>query len=383
MSVPNPKPVSLSVRPFQVSHLCFEVGGILEASPAQLGASVEAFDLPGLYATMGAAPTVSGDLSRLLFDPLQIQAAVGPFALASLRAEPCKAALKSAINARQNAYFSKYANAPAIIAQIQQFYGDIIGSKSERLATLSFLAQQQFNALGSAYQQDGRLGVVKATGSVLNSNTHSQGDTTAPGSSSSQTILNTEQSQTIFNTDYGYRFPQLENQAQLERAQISLMDQRFAQFMYVQNLPNLAHVFQNELNSIDSNVYRLQIAFLNTILTSPIAGTVTGLYKNVGDVVRAGEPVARVEDNSTVYLMASVIYRGPVAIGSTLTASTSPFGSEGASAMLTGSVVSARGHRNDDQWDLVVKCNNLDSSSKPIFPLGYHFDYDDTVVSIT
>ena len=44
---------------------------------------------------------------------------------------------------------------------------------------------------------------------------------------------------------------------------------------------------------------------------------------------------------------------------------------------------SASRQGDDDTWDLVVKCNNLDSSSSPIFPLGYHFDYDDTTVSIT
>jgi len=29
-----------------------------------------------------------------------------------------------------------------------------------------------------------------------------------------------------------------------------------------------------------------------------------------------------------------------------------------------------------------MKCDNLDSGGKPIFPVGYHFDYDDTTVMI-
>ena len=124
-----------------------------------------------------------------------------------------------------------------------------------------------------------------------------------------QTVSNGDkayQTQTIVNTDYGYRIPYYEGAAQFERAQISLIDQQFAQFMYGQNLPHLAQVFQNELNSIDSNVFRLQVAFLDTILLSPIAGTVTGIYKNPGDAVKAGEPVIRVEDNSNIYLVATV-----------------------------------------------------------------------------
>jgi hypothetical protein len=203
------------------------------------------------------------------------------------------------------------------------------------------------------------------------------------------------QSQTIVNTDYGYRVPYWEGAAQYNRAQISLLDQQFAQFMYSQNLPNLATVFRNELNSIDSNAFRLQVAYLDTILMSPIPGIVTGVYKNPGDAVKAGEPVIRVEDNITIYLVATVVFRGPIVIAppppaapppnSTVTVQTSLFGAPGAlTPPLTGIVVSARGHRDDDKWDLVVKCTNpVDASGNPVFPLGYHFDFDDTTVSIT
>jgi biotin carboxyl carrier protein len=202
------------------------------------------------------------------------------------------------------------------------------------------------------------------------------------------------QCQTIVNTDYGYRVPYEEAAAQFERAQISLIDQQFAQLMYTQNLPNLATVFRNELNSIDSNVFRLQVAYLDTILFSPIGGVITGIYKNPGDAVRAGEPVLRVEDNSTIYLVANVVYRGPIVLGvappappipnSTVTVETSLFGQPGPKTKLTGYVVSARGHRDDDKWDLIVKCTNPpDASGNPTFPLGYHFDYDDTDVAIT
>lgn len=454
----EPKPVSLHVRPYQVSHLCFEAGGVLEdVAIGQLGAQAKAFDFPAFYAILGGTPTVAGDPSRLLYDFLKIKSATAPFALASLRTEPRKAALSNAINARQNAYFAKYANAPAIIGLMNQFYSpSIVGSKPQRLDVLSTLANAQFAELKAAYTADGRLGVVKTTGSVLNAVTESTGESSGASTSQTQASGSTNeealtgpiaepatlgslppgggsmagttysggttpatelveegtsgetaqssgsdytrsassatQSQTIVNTDYGYRVPYLESAAQLERAQISLMDQQFAQFMYGQNLPHLAQVFQNELNSIDSNVFRLQIALLNTILMSPIAGTITGIYKNPGDAVRAGEPVVRVEDNSTIFLLATVIYPGPIVIAppgvlppanSTVTVKTHLFDSSGPLTKLSGSIVSARGQRDDEKWDLVVKCNNLDGSGNPIFPLGYHFDYDDTTVSIT
>ena len=39
-----------------------------------------------------------------------------------------------------------------------------------------------------------------------------------------------------------------------------------------------------------------------------------------------------------------------------------------------------RGQREDQQWEVILQCSNLDSSGKPIFPLGYNFDFDDTTV---
>jgi hypothetical protein len=583
-------PVSLSVRPFQVSHLCFEVGGIVEVVAAQLGAQLKtAFDFPAFYTILGSRPTLpatgsitfttnpvagtrivlngsiwlfvnslappfnelligptldktlaaavgtlqastdtdvkkfiyatsstvlsltaatggsggnaltisttvsgatasgstlsGGDSSLLLYNFLEIEAAAAPFALVALRKEARKAALNNAINARQNAYFAKYANAPAIIAQMNQSYSpSIVGSKLQRLEVLAGIATTQFNLLKAAYTSDPTRnpggstgGLVKNTNSAICSDTASygysatggiaeeisvgggnineqtpipappdppgpwtppswpspcslsgqsngpgdnlaspkpppapvdswtlrlpasgQGDATIQKGMTYQATSNADkarQSQTIINTDYGFRVPYSEAAAQFERAQISLIDQEFQQFMYTQNFPNLATVFANELNSIDSNVFRLQIAFLDTILMSPITGIVTGIYKNPGDAVKAGEPVVRVEDNSTIYLVATLIHRGPIVIGvppplpppanSTVTVETSLFGASGPKTSLTGSVVSARGHRDDDKWDLVVKCTNpLDAFGNPTFPLGYHFDYDDTTVSI-
>jgi hypothetical protein len=153
-------------------------------------------------------------------------------------------------------------------------------------------------------------------------------------------------------------------------------------------------VFRNELNSIDSNVFRLQVSYLDTILMSPIEGVITGVYKNPGDAVRAGEPVIRIENNKTIYLVATVVYRGPIVLGvpppapavpnSTVTVHTSLFGQPGPKTELKGYVVSARGHRDDDKWDLIVECRNPpDASGNPTFPLGYHFDYDDTDVTIS
>jgi hypothetical protein len=446
----NAKVVSLTVRPFQISHLCFEIGGILgELYPAtrlgrQIGSGlpVTPFDFNAFYTTLSGFPTAHNDPSRLRYGVSQIQNFVTGSALATLRAESAKADLDKAINARQNAYFAKYGHISRIVHETEQTYSpspSVPDSKPNRLAKLSDLAFHQAHKLDKAYREEKRTGVIKWTKSVLNSKTWGggsnvdessdtksltdlvgantvltpppenglPGDLSFPGGNvipsstleeetSGETITNTgkiRQHQTIVNTDYGYRIPYIESQAQNERAQISLLDQKFAQFMYSQNLPNLSHVLNNERNSIDSDVYRLQIAFLNSILLSPISGTVTGIYKNPGDPVKAGEPVIRVENDHTIFLSGTVVYPGPIVIAppgvpppanSSVTVHTNLFGSTPLSPPLAGKVVAVRGQGQEDHWAVIVQCDNpLDSSGiNRILPLGYQFDYDDTSVTI-
>ena len=405
------KVVTINARPLQASHLCFEVDGILGQLNTQLGATATLFDFDGFYATLASAPT-TGDPSRLEYDAPTIQSSVQPATLASLRAEPRKAALNKAINSRQNTYYAKYANASDIIGQIISAYSpSLAGSKAARLANLAVLAQQQANTMGAAYTADGRAGVVKTTTSQL-STTGSSNQESGEAPVGEQTLAplpppgvsiggkwgftgnmpenltvsvgDSTESQTVTNWDYGYRVPYLESQAQNERAQISLIDQQFPLLVGQYALPNLVNIFNNDLSSMDSDVYRLQVAFLNTILLAPFAGTVTGVYKNPGDAVKAGEPVIRVEDNTTVLLVATLIYRDPIVLGSTVKVKTSLYDSASSPLTISGSVVSVRGNKaGDDHWDVVVSCNNVGSGGAAILPINYSFDFDDTVVTIT
>jgi hypothetical protein len=191
-----------------------------------------------------------------------------------------------------------------------------------------------------------------------------------------------EQQQTILNTDYAYRVPNIEAVAQNHRSQISLMDEQFTQFMFVQNLPYLEQVFANELQAIDLDVKRFQVAYLDTILMPPIEGIVTGIFKQLGEGVRAGEAAIRVENNTSVLIVGTLIYRGMVSLGANVTITSTLF-SEPAPTVIAGTIVAAQGHPSeDDWWDVVINCNNVDNNGNPILPLFYRFDFDDTTVVI-
>jgi hypothetical protein len=185
----------------------------------------------------------------------------------------------------------------------------------------------------------------------------------------------------------GIRHPFYDAKAKYLRAQISLVDQQFSAFMNAQNLPKLSTVLSNELLSIDAEVLKLQIAYLNTLLMSPYAGVISAVFKNPGDAVRAGEPVVRIENNAVILLDAVLIYRGPILINKTTASVTTAMFGNSSSPMTTisGLVVAARIEDGDDKWRLQIECNNMNGASppQPIFPLGYRFDSDDTTISFT
>src|SRR3954447_18834664 len=158
------KPVALHVRAAQVSHLCFETGGVLGELHAELGAQAPRFDFAKFYATLGSMPAVPGHPARLIYDFPEIDAFVQKFVLATLRAETSRTALNRAVNARANAFYAKYADAPAVISRMHEMYSPTItGSKPNRLDILASLSEQQMLMLRDAYLTDKRTDVVRST----------------------------------------------------------------------------------------------------------------------------------------------------------------------------------------------------------------------------
>ena len=433
------KVISVVAQPIRGSYLCFDVGGILDQLFVDLGVAAKDIPFEKLCDPVRSSKLTPGDPSRLQFDAAGIVNHASPFAMATLRNEMSKSALDTAINTRQNVYFSKYANSSSVISTIRGSYSRTSpASKPNLLQNLDDIAEQQFTALSDAYTEDDRTGVVRETSSTVQTGTTSSGTSmrlsnftqesqAEPGKQNApmppvlpdfswygdfgQTInanrntynrpansvltagYNFEYSptenhasgnQSAVNVDYEYRTPYLETRARHMRAHISLIDQKFESFMFEQNVPHLEKIFENELASIDNDVYQLQIALLRSFLISPIRGIVTGIYKNPGDAVSAGEPVLRVENNDVVRLVASVVYRGPIPIGSTATVTTTLFGpSSPATPLPPGSVVAARGIGDRDRWEVVVQINNIDASGNQILPLGYCFDREYTDVTIS
>jgi hypothetical protein len=198
---------------------------------------------------------------------------------------------------------------------------------------------------------------------------------------------------------YTFRHPTFENDAQNHRAQASLLDERFKQFIYSQHVPHLDVMLTNESDSNDLDVKRLQVSYMNTILMSPIDGVVTGLFCNPGDCVQAGQPVMRVERDDVILLVGTIKYRSLLQVGSAVTITTTLFDGAVPTVPPTnppswqpaqpvqlppGTIVAIRGHNHEDElWDVIIQCKNvMDAKGNPTIPINYNFDYDDTSLTV-
>ncbi|RWO29865.1 MAG: HlyD family secretion protein [Mesorhizobium sp.] len=432
--------ISMIAQPVHGSSLCFEIGGILNTLDVQLGDTVQAIPYAKLVDYVKTSGAAAGDPSRLVGDANGVFGIVQPFSLASVRNEDRKASLDSAVNSRQNIYFSKYANAGFVISTIRASYDKTSpASNPNLLDRLADLAQRQMVELDEAYTEDDRTGVVRSTSSSVETTNRSSGSsnraskfyqesvgaqagkgaklprvppvpweghpdkTWSIGYESHRKIaqstaamaittgVNYEESnndghasgeQSATHVDYEYRTPYIEAHARNLRAQISLRNQKFEAYMFSQNIPHLERIFANELSSVDNDVYQLQVALLRSFLISPVEGRVTGVYKNPGDAVNAGEPVIRVEDNRLVHLLANLAHSGPIPIGATATVTTSLAGPGNPPITVSGPVASVRGHASGTRWEVAIRINNTDGSGNDILPVGYVFDPEYTDVSI-
>src|SRR4051794_27591223 len=99
--------ISMIAQPVHTSYLCFEIGGILDTCDAQLGEAVKDIHYYKLSDYVKTSGPIAGDPSRLQCDSDGLLKIGKQFFLASLRNEDRRASLDSAVNTRQNIYFSK------------------------------------------------------------------------------------------------------------------------------------------------------------------------------------------------------------------------------------------------------------------------------------
>lgn len=116
--------------------------------------------------------------------------------------------------------------------------------------------------------------------------------------------LNSTFRQTTTTESGYYTLPREENISQHHEKRLQIEEQLTRHRLFAVQVPHLQRILDNERHALDLDVAKVQFSYLRTILTSPIAGLVTAVYKDVGEFVTPGDPVLRVDNDRVVFLQA-------------------------------------------------------------------------------
>jgi HlyD family secretion protein len=193
---------------------------------------------------------------------------------------------------------------------------------------------------------------------------------------SEKSVTTQENRQTTTTNLVDFKHPSRDASIEYQRVQLELQDELLKHQIVSKKVENMKRIMENELRLLDLDINRLQHAFLQTTLVSPIDGVITAVYKDPGDYVNPGEPVIRVENDKELLIVGFIQFRGLLKLKQKVKLTTSLF--EGAQEIIEGEIVAIRGHdADDDEWDTIIYCKN----DKQI-PINYHFDKDNTTIEI-
>lgn len=370
------KALSLLVRPTRSADLCYPVDGIIRSQSAiLLGQWVQS---PSIEPSLYLGETDPNDPGLIIHTSGAIQNKIEDYILSSLRNEEEAVDLDTAILMRWNSYSSTYS--PEAMAKMREIYWDDPNdSSAPQWALLRELEQKSerlHNLLSQAYDrdrlQDRVIKLQKGTNDNKATQYSAQEHVQFEGISSQTTEL------------VEYRIPSLENSIRFLRAKLGIRMESLEAWRQAEKYGRTDRGLYNELSAIDMQIKKLQFRYLDTFITPPFDGLVTGVFRDVGDYVAAGQPVLRVENDERIYIVGTVKYRGSLYVGNLMSVSTTLFDSPGVSPMtIEGRIVSVRGHEAiDEQWDIILECGNRTAEGGAVLPINYNFDFEGTTIEV-
>lgn len=423
---------SLNVRPLISADISFNMPGIIyrrNIDLARIGTRLTAIDLQNLYEVLGEIMPAG----KQKYNSAEITKHLKDIAIFSIRNEPLAAKVDQAIVKRHSAYLRKYKHISDIVVLWKKLYPErvtrisrLIAFYDEKFEALKNAYSSQNNEAVtfpvSLSQHTGKitsntnirpLGVaqdaqivtvkdengtkkqthettetrttpigfdgtnwiqLKNSNNTVNSHTVTTDYETKPNSLDFKThqTLNQTYTQISTNTNDDFRFPSKDNEISNERTMATLQEELFIQEIANLQTSELKEILESELQQMDLEVRGLQLNFLHTFLLSPISGLVTSVYKDAGESVEAGEPVLRIEDDSTILLCGNIQHRAALKIGQTARIEAQSVFESSKTITLNGKIVALRGHdADDDIWEIIIECPN----SKPdSLPINYQFE---------
>ncbi|MEC5218406.1 hypothetical protein RCH09_003375 [Actimicrobium sp. GrIS 1.19] len=391
------KAISLTVRPTQSADLCYPISGIIEYQPETLlGQTVSAYDLIALKNKLhpvvelpaasikirnfdslsGSKKIVSGIAATLIPPPIgdgpgEIESDLGQSVLSRLRAKDIATGLTQAL-----AWYG-LKNSADLTGEAVKNRTELLGnnpadpnSLPSLLGSLSRVLKRRHDLLAALYESNG---VDAVTNSTSNSTSSSQ-------TTGGQAFNTASQSETTYGGQEFHAYP-ADNAARYLRAEISLRQERLAAFRLVKM--NLGENVEYAKAMTAADIRKIQLDFIDSFLVAPFDGVVTAVFRNIGEFVTAGQPVLRLENDKTVYLIGQIKCRSLIRVGYTAHVTTTLFGEPaGTQVQIDGIVCAIRGHEPiDEQWNVIIRCNNTGPGGS-ILPLNYNFDFDNTEITV-
>lgn len=404
------KAINLSVRPIQSVDLCYPMNGIIEHQPEDLiGRAVQAYDraqfydklapnadLPSRWDVLNRPPKKEKKVTVGDGKPGKIKGQVGPVggifedavprvdgpdgirqeleavALSRLRSEDIATDLTQTIGWYRLQYLADQTDEAfdKKIELLGQFPRDP-NSISALVGKLDAVLRDRHEQTSRKYSETGYHGVEPPE----STSTH-HSDTKGAQQ------FTTDSSTTTRHYSQELQFPAADNTARYLRSEIGLRQEKLAAYRL-----NSMHTYENllvERAMSAAEIRKIQLAYIDTFLVPPFNGIVTAVFRNVGDAVTAGQPVLRIENDRTVYLVGTIKCRSLLRLGQTAQVTTTLFDEPGAPPIsIQGTVCAVRGHEAvDEQWNVLIRCNNEGADGARLLPLNYSFDFDSTSIEI-
>ena len=440
---------SLQVRPIKSADLAFPVDGIIaeESKDIEIGHWIdEPLDTAAFYASLrdekGANHSeIQNTPSQIALSLTTTSSATG--FLCRLQNEPLAVELERVIAKREQAFLERFQHREAIKSAMEKvFAGD--GSVQARIERLMDVTDRRATALLNAYERfqtnedrektvdpkDSEV-VVQSVSATKQTPLATRNGVFADPSAKSVTSARFDvadnpselkeanrqktdvgiaephtysgdkwrparggdfsvNSQEVRSPNPVFSHPKFDTQFERDRLTVDLLIEQMERELASHRVPDLERILLKELSALDSEVQKVQTEFSHTFLLPPFPGRITAKFKDVGESVRAGEPVLRVEDDQEVYLVGRFIYSALLKVGDPVVVTVNDLYESGVKEQFSGNVVAVRGHDSDnDEWEALLRCPNpfvSGSARNPgdprKLPINYAFDRDGTTLTI-
>jgi len=184
----------------------------------------------------------------------------------------------------------------------------------------------------------------------------------------------------IYTTrNQSYLQPRLDNEVSHEQLQIGLINDEMERTIFSFRIDSMDRIIENEREVFDLEVRKLQLKYAQSYLVSSVSGVVTAIHKDIGESVKPGEPVMRIENDDVIHVVGRINYRGLLKVGQEVTIETDNLYESGQSFKITGSILAVRGDEaDDDEWQLVIELPNTNKK----LPMYYQFDRNNSWIIV-